>query len=59
MTPAGTYVSSDDVHELAALVDEPTATVLERALEPRTLVMARTILRRARSARYPLSNRDG
>jgi hypothetical protein len=37
---AGVPVSTDLVRELAELVDEPTATMLERALETEVLILA-------------------
>ena len=51
MMLAGIPVSNDLVRELAALVDEPTATLLARALELKTLVVALTIEDRERILR--------
>jgi uncharacterized protein (DUF1778 family) len=51
MMLAGLRVSPDLVRELAAIVDEPTATVLERALEVETVVLALSIEDRERILR--------
>jgi hypothetical protein len=51
MMLAGIRVSSDLVRELAAIVDEPTATMLERALEVETVILALSIEDRERIIR--------
>ena len=45
---AGLHVPDDDVRELARLVDEPTRSVLEKALALGTVVLALTIEDRER-----------
>lgn len=59
MMLAGIPVSNDLVRELATLVDEPTATLLQRALELRTLVVALTIEDRERILRALDDPSDG
>jgi len=51
MRLAGIPVSDALVRELADLVDEPTATVLERALETEVLILALSIEDRERILR--------
>jgi hypothetical protein len=51
MRLAGIPVSVELVRELAAIVDEPTASVLERALEVETVVLALSIEDRERIIR--------
>jgi hypothetical protein len=48
MMLAGLRVPDDDVRELARLVDEPTRTLLENAIERETVVLALTIEDRER-----------
>jgi len=48
---AGIPVSTDLVGKLARLVDEPTATVLHRALEAEVVILALTIADRERILR--------
>ena len=48
MMLAGLHVPDDDVRELARLVDEPTRSVLEKALAFGTVVLALTIQDRER-----------
>jgi hypothetical protein len=48
MMLAGLHVPDDDVRELARLVDEPTRSVLEKALALGTVVLALTIQDRER-----------
>lgn len=48
MMLAGIPVSSELVRELADLVDEPTAGVLEKALETEVVILALTIADRER-----------
>ena len=48
MMLAGLRVPDDDVRELARLVDEPTRSVLEKALALETVVVALTIQDRER-----------
>ena len=48
MMLAGLSVPDDDVRELARLVDEPTRSVLEKALALGTVVLALTIEDRER-----------
>jgi hypothetical protein len=43
MMLAGIRVPDDDVSELAGLVDEPTASLLEKALELNTVILALTV----------------
>jgi hypothetical protein len=43
MMPAGIRVPTEAVGELARVVDEPNATVLQNALERETVVLALTI----------------
>jgi hypothetical protein len=50
MIVAGLRVSDDEVRELARLVDEPTRSVLARALALGTAVVALTIEDRERAA---------
>ena len=51
MMLAGLRVPNDSVRELAALVDEPTATELRNALERKTAIVALTIEDRERILR--------
>ena len=51
MMLAGIPVSSDLVRELAGLVDEPTATILGKAIERETLIVALSIEDRERILR--------
>jgi hypothetical protein len=51
MMLAGIRVSSELVRELAEIVDEPTASMLARALEMETVVVALTIEDRERIIR--------
>ena len=48
MMLAGIHVSAELVRELADLVDEPAASVLEKALETEVLILALTIADRER-----------
>lgn len=51
MMLAGLRVTSEDVRELAGLVEEPTRGVLEKALELGTIIVALTIDDRERILR--------
>ena len=51
MTLAGIRVPDQSVHELAGLVDEPTAAVLLKALELKTAIVALSIEDRERIIR--------
>jgi len=51
MQPAGVPVSAELISELAQIVDEPTASMLERGLEVGTKVLALTIDDRERLLR--------
>jgi len=51
MMLAGVPVSAELISELAQIVDEPTASMLERGLEVETKVLALTIVDRERIIR--------
>jgi hypothetical protein len=59
MMLAGIGVPNEDVRELASLVDEPTATVLRKALEQETAVVALSIEDRERIPQALVDPPDG